>query len=98
MEIVDRELKPCPTLMFETDCEESTNQTGAQRNVQAILSCLNPRSAYFYEFPPTERSGKKKTTFTRFLKHLKAHRKEKSGSPKHPMHRKYSFSRSAWRG
>nr|XP_018910500.1 PREDICTED: uncharacterized protein LOC109039472 isoform X1 [Bemisia tabaci] len=50
-------------------------------------NCLNPRSAYFYEFPPTERSGKKKTTFTRFLKHLKAHRKEKSGSPKHPMHR-----------
>ncbi|CAD7084222.1 unnamed protein product [Hermetia illucens] len=35
-------------------------------------SCLSPRSAYFYEFPPTEgRETKKRTTLARLLKGLK---------------------------
>ncbi|XP_069681271.1 uncharacterized protein [Periplaneta americana] len=54
-------------------------------------SCLSPRSAYFYEFPPNEQSGsqqtgKKKTSFSRFLRGLKTgHRKEKNSgsSPRH---------------
>ncbi|KAI5738364.1 hypothetical protein M8J77_006004 [Diaphorina citri] len=37
-----------------------------------MIICLSPRSAYFYEFPPNERTGKKKTTFSRFLKTLKS--------------------------
>ncbi|KAJ9582774.1 hypothetical protein L9F63_022885, partial [Diploptera punctata] len=51
-------------------------------------SCLSPRSAYFYEFPPNEQSSsqqcnKKKTSFSRFLRGLKtSHRKEKH-SPRH---------------
>lgn len=44
-------------------------------------SCLSPRSAYFYEFPPNERASKKKTTFSRFLKTLKSSKhKDKSSS------------------
>ncbi|XP_039276009.1 uncharacterized protein LOC111055637 [Nilaparvata lugens] len=50
-------------------------------------NCLSPRSAYFYEFPPNERPGKKKTSFSRFLRHLKTHRKDKSISPRHPSSR-----------
>ncbi|XP_018318482.1 uncharacterized protein LOC108732284 isoform X2 [Agrilus planipennis] len=54
-------------------------------------TCLSPRSAFFYEFPPNENAnyantGKKRTTFSRFLRGLKtAHRKEKHGgsSPRH---------------
>ncbi|XP_062526002.1 uncharacterized protein LOC101747205 isoform X4 [Bombyx mori] len=51
-----------------------------QHNYQ---SCLSPRSAYFYEFPPSAK--KKVTTFSRLLRGLKSHRKEKHGScsPKH---------------
>ncbi|XP_049832873.1 uncharacterized protein LOC126273339 isoform X5 [Schistocerca gregaria] len=50
-------------------------------------SCLSPRSAYFYEFPPSDanqqqQSGKKKTSFSRFLRGLKtAHRKDKASTP-----------------
>ncbi|XP_047984356.1 uncharacterized protein LOC125224894 isoform X5 [Leguminivora glycinivorella] len=61
-----------------------------QHNYQ---SCLSPRSAYFYEFPPSVSSAdnclgtakKKVTTFSRLLRGLKSHRKEKHGScsPKH---------------
>nr|XP_034176699.1 uncharacterized protein LOC117602592 isoform X4 [Osmia lignaria] len=57
---------------------------------QAYQSCLSPRSAYFYEFPPNEQgqsTNKKKTTFSRLLRGLKTHRKEKQaqtqGSPRH---------------
>ncbi|XP_049870065.1 uncharacterized protein LOC126369608 isoform X8 [Pectinophora gossypiella] len=56
-------------------------------------SCLSPRSAYFYEFPPSVSfpdnclgtAKKKVTTFSRLLRGLKSHRKEKHGScsPKH---------------
>ncbi|VVC87452.1 unnamed protein product [Leptidea sinapis] len=57
-----------------------------QHNYQ---SCLSPRSAYFYEFPPSDNclgtAKKKVTTFSRLLRGLKSHRKEKHGScsPKH---------------
>ncbi|XP_062526009.1 uncharacterized protein LOC101747205 isoform X13 [Bombyx mori] len=61
-----------------------------QHNYQ---SCLSPRSAYFYEFPPSGEfhnnclgtAKKKVTTFSRLLRGLKSHRKEKHGScsPKH---------------
>ncbi|XP_068631148.1 SAM and SH3 domain-containing protein 1 isoform X3 [Battus philenor] len=62
-----------------------------QHNYQ---SCLSPRSAYFYEFPPSVyfsvdnclgTAKKKVTTFSRLLRGLKSHRKEKHGScsPKH---------------
>ncbi|XP_050343234.1 uncharacterized protein LOC126768881 isoform X5 [Nymphalis io] len=57
-----------------------------QHNYQ---SCLSPRSAYFYEFPPSDNclgtAKKKATTFSRLLRGLKSHRKEKHGScsPKH---------------
>ncbi|XP_053997115.1 uncharacterized protein LOC128886341 isoform X2 [Hylaeus anthracinus] len=57
---------------------------------QPYQSCLSPRSAFFYEFPPNEQgqnTGKKKTTFSRLLRGLKTHRKEKQGqvqgSPRH---------------
>ncbi|XP_015606590.1 uncharacterized protein LOC107273170 isoform X3 [Cephus cinctus] len=53
-------------------------------------SCLSPRSAFFYEFPPNEQgqnTSKKKTTFSKLLRGLKTHRKEKQGqtqgSPRH---------------
>ncbi|XP_054258923.1 lateral signaling target protein 2 homolog isoform X2 [Macrosteles quadrilineatus] len=49
---------------------------------QNYQNCLSPRSAYFYEFPPNERPGKKRTSFTRFLRHLTTHRKDKSSSPR----------------
>ncbi|XP_068085600.1 uncharacterized protein [Anabrus simplex] len=49
-------------------------------------SCLSPRSAFFYEFPPSEhghQTNKKKTSFSRFLRGLKTgHRKDKH-SPRH---------------
>ncbi|XP_056641617.1 uncharacterized protein LOC130448333 isoform X4 [Diorhabda sublineata] len=58
-----------------------------QHNYQ---TCLSPRSAYFYEFPPNDQNytntNKKRTTFSRFLRGLKtSHRKEKHGgsSPRH---------------
>ncbi|KAH0561179.1 hypothetical protein KQX54_014082, partial [Cotesia glomerata] len=57
--------------------------------------CLSPRSAFFYEFPPNEQdqnTNKKKTTFSRLLKGLKTHKKEKQNqaqaSPKHSSHMK----------
>ncbi|XP_050293131.1 uncharacterized protein LOC126733777 isoform X2 [Anthonomus grandis grandis] len=58
-----------------------------QHNYQ---TCLSPRSAYFYEFPPNEQgyanTTKKKNTFQRIQRIFKtAHRKEKHGSssPRH---------------
>ncbi|XP_014203656.1 uncharacterized protein LOC106635971 [Copidosoma floridanum] len=59
-----------------------------QQNI--YQSCLSPRSAFFYEFPPNEQghnTSKKKTTFSRILRGLKAHRKDKHG-PTHdsPVH------------
>ncbi|CAG9817953.1 unnamed protein product [Phaedon cochleariae] len=63
-------------------------------------TCLSPRSAYFYEFPPnadqtyTNTGGKKRTTFSRFLRGLKtSHRKEKHGGASSPRH-----ARAASRG
>ncbi|XP_015172618.1 PREDICTED: uncharacterized protein LOC107064441 isoform X2 [Polistes dominula] len=57
---------------------------------QPYQSCLSPRSAFFYEFPPNEQghnTSKKKTTFSRLLRGLKTHKKEKQGqtqgSPRH---------------
>ncbi|KAJ8917209.1 hypothetical protein NQ315_012701, partial [Exocentrus adspersus] len=62
-------------------------QQQQQHNYQ---TCLSPRSAYFYEFPPNDQNysntSKKRTTFSRFLRGLKtSHRKEKHGtsSPRH---------------
>ncbi|KAK6633928.1 hypothetical protein RUM44_004535 [Polyplax serrata] len=54
-------------------------------HAQGYQTCLSPRSAYFYEFPPTDQTNtqttKKKTTFSKFLRGLKTvHRKEKHGS------------------
>ncbi|XP_046392238.1 uncharacterized protein LOC124160425 [Ischnura elegans] len=47
-------------------------------------SCLSPRSAYFYEFPPegggASGTSKKKTTFSRLLRGLRTHRKDKANS------------------
>ncbi|CAH1128601.1 unnamed protein product [Ceutorhynchus assimilis] len=58
-----------------------------QHNYQ---TCLSPRSAYFYEFPPNEQgyanTTKKKNTFSRIQRIFKtSHRKEKHGasSPRH---------------
>ncbi|XP_060525955.1 uncharacterized protein LOC132701787 isoform X2 [Cylas formicarius] len=58
-----------------------------QHNYQ---TCLSPRSAYFYEFPPNEQNyantGKKRNTFSRIQRIFKtSHRKEKHGSssPRH---------------
>ncbi|CAK9799080.1 SAM and SH3 domain-containing protein 1 [Anthophora plagiata] len=66
----------------------AVTQGGLQQ--QAYQSCLSPRSAFFYEFPPNEQGqnpSKKKTTFSRLLRGLKTHRKEKQaqtqGSPRH---------------
>uniref|UniRef100_A0ABD2W513 Sterile alpha motif domain-containing protein 5 n=1 Tax=Trichogramma kaykai TaxID=54128 RepID=A0ABD2W513_9HYME len=45
-------------------------------------SCLSPRSAFFYEFPPNEQghnSSKKKMTFSRILRGLKTNKKDKHG-------------------
>lgn len=52
------------------------------------FSCLSPRSAYFYEFPPNERASKKKTTFSRFLKTLKSskHKDKNSNSSNQTNH------------
>ncbi|XP_053598822.1 uncharacterized protein LOC103576410 isoform X2 [Microplitis demolitor] len=57
---------------------------------QTYHSCLSPRSAFFYEFPPNDQdlnTSKKKTTFSRLLKGLKTSKKEKQSqsqaSPKH---------------
>lgn len=38
-----------------------------------FFSCLSPRSAYFYEFPPTDgrETSKKRTTLARLLRGLK---------------------------
>ncbi|KAL5233995.1 hypothetical protein ACI65C_001405 [Semiaphis heraclei] len=54
------------------------NTTIRQHTVQQ--PCLSPRSAYFYEFPPADRPGKKKITLTRFLRNFKTHRRDKSRS------------------
>uniref|UniRef100_A0A1Y1LAL0 Sterile alpha motif domain-containing protein 5 n=1 Tax=Photinus pyralis TaxID=7054 RepID=A0A1Y1LAL0_PHOPY len=66
---------------------QQQQQPVVQQNYQ---TCLSPRSAYFYEFPPNDQNysntNKKKTTFSRFLRGLKtSHRKEKHGSssPRH---------------
>lgn len=39
----------------------------------SFSSCLSPRSAYFYEFPPTDgrETSKKRTTLARLLRGLK---------------------------
>ncbi|XP_051171518.1 SAM and SH3 domain-containing protein 1-like isoform X3 [Leptopilina boulardi] len=68
--------------------QNSTSTTAAHQ--PTYQSCLSPRSAFFYEFPPNEQgqnTSKKKTTFSRLLRGLKTHKKEKQGqtqsSPKH---------------
>ncbi|XP_076753488.1 uncharacterized protein LOC143424938 isoform X4 [Xylocopa sonorina] len=69
---------------------QNTTAVTAGGHQQAYQSCLSPRSALFYEFPPNEQgqtTSKKKTTFSRLLRGLKTHRKEKQaqaqGSPRH---------------
>ncbi|XP_011639566.1 uncharacterized protein LOC105428776 isoform X1 [Pogonomyrmex barbatus] len=71
---------------------QNTTATVTPGGPQATYqSCLSPRSAFFYEFPPNEQgqnTSKKKTTFSRLLRGLKTHRKEKQGqqaqgSPRH---------------
>ncbi|XP_050463017.1 SAM and SH3 domain-containing protein 1-like isoform X3 [Cataglyphis hispanica] len=65
--------------------------SGGGPQTTTYQSCLSPRSAFFYEFPPNEQgqnTSKKKTTFSRLLRGLKTHRKEKQGqqtqgSPRH---------------
>ncbi|XP_025424740.1 uncharacterized protein LOC112693762 [Sipha flava] len=54
--------------------------TNAIRQHAVQQPCLSPRSAYFYEFPPADRPGKKKITLTRFLRNFKTHRRDKSRS------------------
>ncbi|XP_017770104.1 PREDICTED: uncharacterized protein LOC108557904 isoform X2 [Nicrophorus vespilloides] len=70
--------------------QPTSHQPLLLQHQQNYQTCLSPRSAYFYEFPPTDQNytntGKKKTTFSRFLRGLKtSHRKEKHGncSPRH---------------
>ncbi|XP_043269654.1 SAM and SH3 domain-containing protein 1-like isoform X3 [Venturia canescens] len=77
-------------LALATQNTPLTGPGGIQQQ-QTYQSCLSPRSAYFYEFPPNEQgqnTSKKKTTFSRLLRGLKTHRKEKQqgqsqGSPRH---------------
>ncbi|XP_044586528.1 uncharacterized protein LOC123266355 isoform X2 [Cotesia glomerata] len=78
-------------LIFAT--QNNTFDSGGHQ--QTYHSCLSPRSAFFYEFPPNEQdqnTNKKKTTFSRLLKGLKTHKKEKQNqaqaSPKHSSHMK----------
>ncbi|XP_046420684.1 uncharacterized protein LOC124302376 isoform X1 [Neodiprion virginianus] len=62
----------------------ATQNTTPTGNQQTYQSCLSPRSAFFYEFPPNDQgqnTSKKKTTFSRLLRGLKTHRKEKHGQP-----------------
>ncbi|KAL1399268.1 hypothetical protein pipiens_002229 [Culex pipiens pipiens] len=52
----------------------TTNTTNVPANsAGAQQSCLSPRSAYFYEFPPTDgrETSKKRTTLARLLRGLK---------------------------
>ncbi|XP_052865328.1 uncharacterized protein LOC128271740 [Anopheles cruzii] len=54
--------------------QQSTNSTNVPANSAAAQpSCLSPRSAYFYEFPPTDgrETSKKRTTLARLLRGLK---------------------------
>ncbi|XP_024086084.1 uncharacterized protein LOC106674178 [Cimex lectularius] len=51
-----------------------------QINKHNYQNWLSPRSAYFYEFPPSERPGKKRTSLIRLLRHLKTNRKDKHAS------------------
>ncbi|XP_050587097.1 SAM and SH3 domain-containing protein 1-like isoform X2 [Bombus affinis] len=69
---------------------QNTTAVTSGGHQQPYQSCLSPRSALFYEFPPNEQgqtTSKKKTTFSRLLRGLKTHRKEKQaqaqGSPRH---------------
>ncbi|XP_059488398.1 uncharacterized protein LOC132204131 isoform X2 [Neocloeon triangulifer] len=59
--------------------QRQQQQLAAQTAAPIYQSCLSPRSAYFYEFPPGDNasSSKKKTTFSRLLRTLRPHRKEK---------------------
>uniref|UniRef100_A0A0A9Z5Z4 Sterile alpha motif domain-containing protein 5 n=1 Tax=Lygus hesperus TaxID=30085 RepID=A0A0A9Z5Z4_LYGHE len=50
-----------------------------QINKHNYQNWLNPRSAYFYELPPSERP-KKRTTLIRFLRHLKTGRKDRNSA------------------
>ncbi|BES94510.1 SAM domain (Sterile alpha motif) [Nesidiocoris tenuis] len=50
-----------------------------QINKHNYQNWLNPRSAYFYELPPSERP-KKRASLIRFLRHLKTGRKDKNAS------------------
>ncbi|XP_022919887.2 uncharacterized protein [Onthophagus taurus] len=70
--------------------QPTSHQPLLMQQQQNYQTCLSPRSAYFYEFPPNDQNytntNKKKTTFSRFLRGLKtSHRKEKHGtsSPRH---------------
>ncbi|XP_016845914.1 uncharacterized protein LOC100124271 isoform X2 [Nasonia vitripennis] len=65
-------------------------QQQQQQQQSLYQSCLSPRSAFFYEFPPNEQgqnTSKKKTTFSRILRGLKTVRKDKhnqaQSSPRH---------------
>ncbi|XP_050083420.1 uncharacterized protein LOC126570018 isoform X1 [Anopheles aquasalis] len=54
--------------------QQSQNSTNVPANSAAAQqSCLSPRSAYFYEFPPTDgrETSKKRTTLARLLRGLK---------------------------
>ncbi|XP_065351181.1 uncharacterized protein LOC135946752 isoform X2 [Cloeon dipterum] len=60
--------------------QQQLAQQRAQHPTAPIYqSCLSPRSAYFYEFPPGDNPAcsKKKTTFSRLLRTLRPHRKDK---------------------
>ncbi|XP_055589776.1 uncharacterized protein LOC129741966 [Uranotaenia lowii] len=54
-----------------TQSQNSTNVPASSAAMQQ--SCLSPRSAYFYEFPPTDgrETSKKRTTLARLLRGLK---------------------------
>ncbi|KAF7995336.1 hypothetical protein HCN44_006443 [Aphidius gifuensis] len=67
-----------------TSINSGGQQQQQQQQQHTYQSCLSPRSAFFYEFPPNEQgqnTSKKKTTFSRLLRGLKTHRKEKQGQP-----------------
>ncbi|XP_058791088.1 uncharacterized protein LOC131664201 [Phymastichus coffea] len=72
------------------------NSIASKKSIQQPIyqSCLSPRSAFFYEFPPNEQgqnTSKKKMTLSRILKGLKTHKKEKHSqihnSPQHGLSR-----------
>ncbi|XP_055526200.1 uncharacterized protein LOC129718959 [Wyeomyia smithii] len=64
--------------------QQSQTSTNVPANSAAVQqSCLSPRSAYFYEFPPTDgrETSKKRTTLARLLRGLKTVNRRDRSNP-----------------